>query len=395
LLATPLLALAGAPAWHAGVDVSIETAFGLKGGASTGETVHGTALAYFEWEGASDDTRTATWSGYASVLGVAGHGPTERFIGDFLAASNIEAHRSVRLYSWWFQTKRCEWSVRAGALLADEEFAGSDGAGGLLNSAFGWPAFISANTLNTGPAYFVSAPGLRVERTWSGIAAWRFGIYDGDSFDSPDGDPHATRHGLHYELGGAQGWFMISEIAFTIHDGRTRLKAGGWFHTATFADVLDDAFGQPFEMTGNDPREHGSNHGLYAAIERTLCGETGEPGNIGFFARIGFSPDDRNAVGHAFDAGLAWTGPIPGRSADVASIGIARAVFGARFAESTHIASPATAKPDHEQVVEASYTIQFSERLSVQPDFQYITHTGGTADGRDAVVFLLRVNSSF
>lgn len=382
LSALPLCALAAEGGWATGFDLTLEASAGISGAARHGESLHNMALGHAEWESAEKDGGLHGHF-YVSALSLLGRGPTERYLGDFLAASNTEGYESLRLYSWWFEAGRAGWSLRAGALLADEEFGGTDGGGNFLNSAFGWPAFISANTLNTGPAFFVAAPGVRFERTWGGTAAWRVGLYDGDAFDSPAGDPAITRHGLHYRAGGDQGWFVITEAVFAPGAGATRLKAGAWLHTATFTDVADAT------------REHGSNHGAYAIAEHTLAGQPGDAGHVEFFARAGFSPTDRNAVGWAFDTGLAWTGPLPGRPADVLALGLAHARFGSPFADAARLADPAAPAPDFEQAIEASYTFTFSDHVSVQPDLQYIRHPGGSTARRDALVFLLRLNLSY
>ncbi len=386
---------APAPGWETGLDLVLEGSARLRGDGPQRTAFQGLGLAKVGYRQAENADRTVRLEAYASVLGLFGRGPTERVLGDALAASNIEGHRSARLYSWWLDATLGDWSLRAGALLADEEFAGTDGGGNFFNSAFGWPAFVSANTLNTGPAFFVAAPGLRLERRLGETAAWRTGIYDGDSFDSPAGDPGATRHGLHYRLGGSQGWFVITEAALTPADSANRYKAGAWVHTADFDDRRDDATGRPFATTGADPRRHRGNRGYYAAFERTLAGKPGEAGNIETFVRGGFSPVDRNDLGWAADAGLAFTGLIPARPADVLAFGIAHAAFGSRLRDHARLADPAAAAPDYEQVIEANYRFEVTERLSVQPDFQFIRHPGGTADRRSALAFLLRVNASY
>jgi porin len=393
--ALPLSVHAADEAWKVGLDLTVETAAGVSGGAEQGQTVHGLALLHADWTQPEKSTTGLKYTGYVSVLGLAGKGPTEKFLGDFLAASNIEGYPSARLYSWWLQAEAHDWSLRGGALLADAEFAGTAAGGSLFNSAFGWPAFISANTVNTGPAFYVAAPGLRLEHKWGETAAWRIGIYDGDTFDSPTGDPRINRHGLHYNLGGAQGWFVITEATFTPAGSATRGKVGAWFHTATFPDVRDDAAGQPYAISGNDPREYSSNHGAYAAIEHTLAGESGKAGNIEFFIRGGFSPSDRNAISWAIDTGIGWTGPIPGRPDDVATLGFVHAKFSPAFSDGARLADPMSPAPDFEQVIEANYTVKLSEHVTLQPDLQYIRHPGGSTAQSDALAFLFRINSSY
>ena len=398
LLCLPLLDLAASPAedgWSTGLDVTLEGSAGLSGGADQGQSLHGLALVHADWKQPGKPAEGLNYMGYVSALALSGKGPTEKFLGDFLATSNIEGYQSVRLYAWWLETSWHDWSLRSGVLLADEEFAGSEAGGNFFNSAFGWPAFISANTVNTGPAFYVAAPGLRLERKWSETGAWRLGIYDGDSFDSPAGDPRITRHGLHYRVGGNQGWFLITEATFAPADGATRCKVGAWLHTASFADVRDDKTGQPFALTGNDPRQHGSNHGTYVVIEHTVAGESGKPGNIEFFVRSGFAPSDRNAISWALDTGFGWTGLIPGRPADVAALGLAHARFGSYFADAARLTDPANPAPDFEQAIEFAYAINLSAHLTIQPDLQFIRHPGGSPAQRDAFLFHLRVSTSF
>jgi porin len=383
--------------WATGVDLTVDGSQVLSGTASGGEALHGAAIAHAEWTSPTS-TEAATGAPkhrfYVSALALTGRGPTGRSLGDFFGASNIEGHESARLYSWWFETARGAWSLRAGALLADDEFAGTDVGGNFLNSAFGWPAFISANTVNTGPAFYVAAPGLRLDYTWNETTTWRAGIFDGDSFDSPTGDPEITRHGLHYELGGDQGWFAITELTFA-GPGAVQFKTGLWLHTATFADVRDDAQGQPIALSGASPAEHNLNYGFYASVEKTLTGQAGEPGHVAAYFRTGLSPADRNALGWAFDTGLAWTGPCPRRPQDVLALGLTHARFSSHFSDHARLTDPATPAPDFEHAVELTYTFILSERCSVQPDLQYIRHPGGSLAQRDALIFLTRFTATF
>lgn len=141
-----------------GLDVSVDAAAGVRGGAARGESLHGLALGYVDGAVRSKSSGLG-FAYFGSVLALEGRGPTGRFLGDFLAASNSEGFESVRLYSWWAEVTAETWSLRAGALLADEEFLGTEAGGALINSAFGWPAFVSGNTVNTGPAFFCRRAG--------------------------------------------------------------------------------------------------------------------------------------------------------------------------------------------------------------------------------------------
>lgn len=376
-----------------GLDITVEAASSLRGGWHDGQSLHGSALLHTDWESTSQDR--PTYRGYLSALALAGRGPTEKFLGDSLGASNNEGYESARLYSWWGEVTHATWSLRAGVLLADEEFTGTEAGAHLINSSFGWPAFISANTLNTGPAFYVPAPGLRLAYTPSETTTFRAGIYDGDTFDAADGDPTRTRHGLHYQIGGEQGWFIISELAVTPVNRPTRYKLGAWFHTANFADVRDDGAGQPIAHSGADPRRHGFNYGLYTALEHTCCGQAGKAGHLDAYLRTGLAPADRNTLSWTFDTGLAWQGLVPNRPDDITALGFTHAHFSPRFVDAARLADPASPAPDFEQVIELTYHWKCSDHIEIQPDWQWIRHPGGSRAQRDALVFLLRLNASF
>lgn len=375
-----------------GLDLSVDGTIGLAGAAAGGESLQALALAHAEW---LRDGRGGTLAAHLSALALSGRGPTGRYVGDFLGASNQEGHESVRLYEWWLEHNAGYWSMRAGAQLGDAEFATTEGGGEFLNSAFGWPAFISANTVNTGPAFFVPALGVRVKHRFAERGTWQLGVFDGDTFDSAEGDPGVNRHGTHLRLGGGQGAFVIGELAWITSAGRT-LKLGAWWHTTDFADLRDDAGGQPHAISGAPARMHGGNGGAYAALEFPLGApvDGGEAATTAF-VRVGGAPSDRNAVAWAVDLGVSRRGLIPGRPDDVAFLGVVRAIFSERLAEHERLSAPGAPVSDHEQVIELGYAIALSERWTVKPDVQHIRFAGGRARREDALVFLLRSQLCF
>jgi len=351
-------------------DASVDNAYGLSG-TNGGDSLSGALVAGVAWDQKPVDSRPVSFNAFASVLWVEGHGPTDQFLGDDMAASNIEAYESLRLYEWWGQASAGAWSVRLGALLADVEFCGTTPGGSLINSAFGWPAFISASTVNTGPAYYAAALGARLAFTGE-TTTWKLGVYDGDSFDAPDGGDRTNRHGIHYEIDNDQGAFIISELNWAPTNSAFRYQAGAWLHTADFED------------TDGSGTLHSGNYGAYAALERTLAGKTGEAGNIEAHVRAGFAPEDRNSFGWTLDTGVAAIGLLPSRDADTLAVGFVHAD------RSTN-----TASLDFEQVVELSYTIVLNDHLSLQPDLQYIRHPASDPTRDNALLFLLRLSASY
>ncbi|MEN9840689.1 MAG: Porin precursor, partial [Verrucomicrobiota bacterium] len=344
---------------------------GLAGAGKGGESAHGLVLGSVGWTQADAESRALAWSAYASVLWTEGRGPTERFLGDFLAVSNSEAYQHARMYEWWTEATRGEWSVRAGALLADAEFAGTTPGGALINSGFGWPAFLSANTVNTGPAFYAAALGTRLAYEGE-TTTWKLGVYDGDSFDSAAGDDRPNRHGLSYELGGRQGAFVISELNFAPGESANRYQVGAWAHTAEFTE---------FASGGT----RSGNWGVYAALERTLAGKTGEAGNVEAHLRAGWAPEDRNTVAWAVDSAVAATGLFAARPADVTALGVVHA----RLSDDLGLGSA------YEQTFELSHTFVVNEYISIQPDLQLVRHPGADRARDDALIALLRFSAVY
>jgi porin len=382
------------PGWEFGLNSVMEGATSLRGGRESGTTLYGLGLAHADWSGPTLPSGLKL-DGYASVMDLAGTGPTEKFVGNFLTATNIEGHKGARLSAWWLEASSDAWAVRAGAMFADEEFSTTTVGGNFINSAFGWPAFLSANTVHTGPAFYVPALGIRLKRTFGEETYAQFGIYDGDTFDQRTPDDEADRHGLQYKLGHSQGYFAIAELGFALNPIFTAAKVGVWGHSGDFEDNYADSAGRSFALTGDAPRAHRGNLGAYVSAETALVGESGKPGAVAAHVRFGAAPSDRNLIHWAADAGLAWTGPVPSRPTDTLALGFARATHSSRFARSLRDAQPGEPAPCFEEIVEAAYSAPLNEHLTIRPSLQFVRQPGGSSALRNACVLLLRVEAKY
>ncbi len=381
----------GSP-WTFGASGIVDAASSLRGGRENGHSLGALGSAHAAWSGPQIGGAIKL-DAYASVLVLAGRGPTETFAGNFLTASNIEAHHGPRVYSWWVEATTPSWSLRVGSLLADEEFGTTEVGGNFANSAFGWPAFLSADTVNTGPAFYVPVLGARLRRSFGESQFIQIGIYDGDSFDQQTTDAESRTYGTHYQLNQTQGAFAMLEASFPV--GSTQVEIGAWLHTARFDDVFADGSGRSFALTGAAPRSHRGNHGAYASIERTLAGAAGKSGHLAVHLRGGLAPSDRNRIGWAIDSGLAWRGPLTGRPADIFSLGYAHAKQGTRFAQRQRDAAPGETAPDFESVIEAGYAAKLSDHFTLRPSLQFIRHPGGSPAQRDALMALVRFEARY
>jgi porin len=374
----------------------------VAGGVKTGGTAQ--SLAY----GAADADLarlTGWWQGahaFANVAFIRGGDLSGRFVGDALTASNLQAYASLRLYDAWIEQVFAggRASLRLGCMGADEEFTGTDGGVMFTNSAFGWEAGIGANVINGGPIYFVPALGARIEYRPDERWVLRAGAYDGDSFDSPDGDPVVNAHGLRFSLSRTQGAFLIGEgtRAWGAQDGALpgRATLGAWRHTADFPDNRLDASGAPFAVSGLDAAMHHGNQGGYGVLEQKVWNSpAGAEAGIAGWVRLAGAPADRSAYAWVPEAGLRWTGLLPGRARDVLGIGWVCGIVSPSLRRQVRDANAADGDarpvPDHEGVLEAAYELRVGGHWVVTPDVQWVQHPGATTAAANATVAGLRL----
>jgi porin len=356
----------------------VEVFRNASGGTSKGTVIEG--LGY----GALDiDLEKATgWSRAdfrISTLWTHGASPTGKHVGDELTVSNMDAYDGLRLYEVWIDKSVGKNSVRFGNLLADEEFGGTEYGGVFFNDAFGQPAFWGANTLNTGPAFNVTALGFRYRRNFTDAWYAQAAVYDGDTFDSASGDATLNQHGTHFELGNGQGWTSLYEIGrngFNTDNGSGLpgwYRVGAWHHSTSFSK--------------HDGTNGEGNWGLYGIADKMLWREEGDGDQgLGSFLRFGTGQRDRSRFHWVLDTGLSYTGLLPGRDEDVAGLG---------FVYAKHSGGITSAVKSHEAVIEATYRIQLTPAIYLQPDIQWINRPSGDNTTSDALVFGLRAGFNF
>ena len=136
-------------------------------------------------------------------------------VGDIMGVSNIEEYGSARLYDSWleksFESKSsasglgCSWRTMSSPL---------DNAGLFFNETFGWPEFISMNTFNGSPSFYVPALGGRLRGEPSESIYMLLGLFDGDSFDSAGRRRHGQPAWAALGTGNGQGTIVMGEIGY-------------------------------------------------------------------------------------------------------------------------------------------------------------------------------------
>jgi len=325
--------------------------------------------------------RLAGWKDtvfFANVICPHGDGLTNRYTGDLNVLSSIDANDGLRLENCWLQTSFADgkWSVRAGQIVVDAEFAVVDGAAAFLNSGFGLSPTVADNiNLSTYP---VAAPGLRV--AWKPDKIWTLqaAVSSGDA-----GTLVTNPRNARWNLSAHDGVAVFAEAIYQPYR-----VGGGLPGTMKLGGFYDSKF---FPAQSGSGSWHGD-YGFYAILDQMVWPKGGKleavPQGVDVFAKAAFAPEHRNFIEYDFEAGMTYTGPFPGRTSDVAGIGLvqakvsddARGPDGRRF--SSH----------RETVLEFFYQAAINDHFSVQPDFQYIVNPGATNGERDAVVGGLRFN---
>lgn len=331
-----------------------------------------------------DGERAWGWSGvsaYAHLLYNNGKYFSERYVGDAMTVSNIDAPKAVRLYEAWL-----EWalplssplSLRAGLYDLNSEFDSSESRSLFIHSTHGVGHELAQTGLN-GPSIFpVTSLGLRA--AWQPAEHW---LVQAVVLDGVPGDPNRTT-GTHIHLGGEDGELVVGEVRWS--SGRIRQAiAGHWFYTADFDDL---------RSTEAEPRRRrDDNSGTYAAIEIALGDASGPDGPATLaFARYGVANDEINEYQDSFSFGVTHRGLIGARPGDLVGLAFSRADLGSPARRVASLAGES--RPGYESVIELTYRAEINDWLTIQPDVQYIINPGADASISDSLALGFRFELS-
>ena len=367
-----------------------------------------------------DTQRAFGWYGGTfniSALQIHGRNLSSDNLGTLQTASGIEANRATRLWEMWYDQKFLDedrMDVKIGQQSIDQEFMVSNNALLFVNTMFGWPMLPSADMPSGGPAYPLSALGVRVRGRPTDSVTVLGGIYNG----SPANRAGVNDSGTGFPMDG--GMLAIGEVQYAYPslgamvspdssgDLAGTYKLGFWYDSENFNDLENDNTGQPIAVTGGNPLQHHGNYGIYAVADQMLWhSDELDDRTLNFFTRAMGAPlTDRNNIDFSLNVGLTLHEPIPLRDSDTLGIGLGWADVSNRavgFDQDTAAAAPGTYTPirSSETFIEATYQYQVTPWWQVQPDFQYVFNPGaGAADangnriGNEAIVGI-RTNISF
>jgi porin len=312
-------------------------------------------------------------------------------------SSGIEADKATRLWELWYQQKFLEedrLDIKVGQQSLDQEFMVSQNASYFMNTMFGWPMVPSADLPGGGPAYPLSALGVRLRVRPIDPLTFLFGVFNGSPVRNNVGDPQMQNpSGTSFPLNG--GVLAIAEMQYSYPSLGTMLyadqpeplartyKLGVWYDSESFAD-------QQFNNAdtslagGGVPLQHHGDFSIYAVADQLVWVDPEESDRtINLFARALSAPQaDRNLITFSLNAGLTFHEPFLHRDDDTFGVGMGYAkVSGASAAldQATAAANPGTFVPTRggETYIEITYQYQVTPWWQLQPDIQYVFNPGG------------------
>jgi porin len=320
------------------------------------------------WRGGSFRT---TW------LWNTGEQPSVSLVGSNFAISGIEYPASLRALDLWLQQKLVDdaLTLRAGLFNADAEFTVSDYAALFLNAGFGWPVLFSATGSNNPPAYPFAAPGLFAALEPGGGWKLQAAVMQANTYSAEE-----NPNNFYWRFDRLDGLLFLQEIHYSWPKATLpgKAKLGVMFDTGSH-DRIDgggEVWGDAF---------------FYAIVDQMLYREAADGvQGLGWFARAGFAPPDRNVVGTYFDTGFTYTGPLPGRDNDAAGLG-----FGWSQLTPDAARNVGGGNAGLEMVFEATYQAQITPWLALQPDLQFILQPGASTALGNALVIGLSASVDF
>ncbi len=339
----------------------------------------------------------------ASALQIHGRNLSADHLLSIQTASGIEADRATRLWELWYDQKflgEDRADVKIGLQSLDQEFIVSPNAAYFVNTVFGWPALPSYDLPGGGPAYPLSAPGVRLRLRPIDPVSILIGVYNGSPTSDNSGDPQQQNaSGTSFPVKGGTLSFVELQYAYPslgsmVYPGQgaplgRTYKIGAWYDSESFADERFGADGLPLASPASNgqPLNHRGEYAVYAVADQMVWRQQRDPNRtVSMFTRVMGAPQgDRNLLEFSMNAGVVYHDPFANRPDDTFGLGVgythvASSVSNADRDAALYAATndPGSFNPVRggETYIEATYQYQLRPWWQVQPDFQYVFNPG-------------------
>ncbi len=319
-------------------------------------------------------------------------------------ASGIEADRATRLWEFWYQQKFLEddrLDVKIGLQSLDQEFIVNPNGAYFVNTMFGWPVVPSYDLPGGGPAYPLSAPGIRFRYRPINEVALLVGAFNGSPATNNDGDQQKNNaSGTNFPLN--RGPLIFAELQYIYPavgsmvspDDPSPLghtyKIGGWYDNETFSDGRLDSNRVPLASPNSNglPLRHHGDFSIYAVADQQVWRDSTYPNrSVSVFGRVMGTPQGSvNLVDYSANGGVVYHGPFIDRPDDTVGLGFGYAHVSNRYRkadlDAVTFGDPASnaylPQRSSETFLEATYQYQFYPWWQLQPDAQYVFRPGAS-----------------
>ncbi len=397
----------------------------VTGGTKTGADYDGLTQAVLQL----DTQRAFGWYGgllNVSALQIHGRNVSADDLSTIQTASGIEADRATRLWEAWYDQRMLpddRLDVKVGQQSVDQEFIVDPNGAYFVNTIFGWPTLPSYDLPGGGPAYPLSALGVRARYRPANPVAILVGVYNGSPASTNIGDAQQSdASGTSFPLN--RGPLVLAELQYVypalgamVEPGEGAplghtYRLGAWFDDEEFQDQRYDAAGVPLASPNSSglPRQHNGNVSIYAVADQMVWRKNDNPNrSVSVFGRVMGAPQgDRNLIDFSANGGVVYHDPIFGRPDDTLALGFGYAHVSGTITgadRDANVFNNASGVPGNlpvrtsETFVEATYQYQLRPWCQLQPDAQYVIRPGaGALDPntgarvRNELVFGLRTN---
>ena len=313
---------------------------------------------------------------YVSGFWTLGDNPSE-FVGDVQGVDNIAAPGTVKIFNAQFRQSLFGRRLRLmlGLYDVNSEFQVSGQSNLFLNASFGIGPPFSESGIN-GPSVFpTTAPAIRAEGDLSSMVTLRVAAVNGIA-----GDP-SDPYGTHVDFGG--GALLVAEVDRHSSDSDDKkLGLGAWTYTALMNGIEEKTLG---EVASRSRRSCG----FYALGDYPVWRDANDKREVGLFGRIGHASPGANRIAWFVGGGVTFQGRILFQENDNIGVGFVTAFNGSDYKDAMN--GLGRTVENAETTFEMTGLFGVCNKVSVQPDIQYVINPNTDPTIKNAVAVFLRL----
>lgn len=288
--------------------------------------------------------------------------------------------QTTRLTQFWYRQQFAEGLIdwKVGRMGVGEDFAGSSCDFQNLTFCGSDPGNIDGDYIYNWP---ISQWGTRLK-----VNIEDFGYVEAGVYDVNPAYLGVSKALLPVWFSGSTGALIPVEVAWLPSFGGGALtgsyKVGAWYDTSEANDVVDDANGDPFAVSGLPPAQHRGRYGAYINFEQNLTPD------LKVFLNAVVSDDRTSTTDRQVAAGVVYTGLFDSRPQDDVAFAIGTTHVNDRVADEEGIEGS-------EYAAEIYYTWRPTPALQFRPNLQYVYRPGGDSANGNVLVLGLKTGATF